>query len=397
MSTNVARAAVVALWVLAAALAVAYVALVAVNWNIPTRGPAERLAFPPVLVAFALCAGIVLWQRPANPIGWLLGMTAIALAVYAVSAEYARRAVVGEPESLPAGTVAAWLQAWIWIPMLGLFMPGLALFPDGKPLTPAWRPIVWLSVAALVAFAVGTATAPGPLLDERYVENPIGLGAEEAEAPAFVVISLLLFVNALSLILRFRRSGPTARQQIKWLALSGMALACVFPLQFVLDPYAGPRTAIGIAFFSALLGIPLSLTIAILRHGLYDIDVIINRTLVYGLLTVSTVGSYLGLVFGLSWLVRTIAGHGSNEVAVVATTLVVAALFQPARRRIQSSVDRRFYRSRYNAARALDEFQQRLRHQTDLESLRGEIAQVATHTVQPAYVSVWLRKVGAER
>jgi hypothetical protein len=397
MSVRVARVAVVGLFATVLALVVVHVALVVANWDTPTRDPVDRIALPPTLMAFALAAGIVIWQRPGNTIGWLLGVTAIALAAYASSDEYALRAVVGSPDTLPAATFAAWLQGWIWTPMLGLFMPGLALFPDGKPLSPAWRPLTWFSIVAVLLFAVGSATNSGPLLEERYVENPVGLPIGALEAPLYVLLISLLFANTVALLLRYRRSTPTARQQIKWLALSGIGLACVFPLQIFLEPYDGPRMMIGIAFFTVLLGIPLSLAIAILRHGLYDIDLLINRTLVYGALTIATVSSYIALVLGLGWMARLATGEGSNELAVAVTTLVVAALFQPVRRRIQSIVDRRFYRARYDAARALDDFQQRLRHQTDLESLRREITQVARETVQPAHVAVWLRHERSER
>lgn len=391
-----AKPVLVALWMAMAGLITAYITLIVVNWDTPARDAIDRVTLPPVLVAFSVCAALVTWRRSRNPIGWLLWLASFALALYAICYEYAIRAVVAEPGSLPGGDVAAWLHVWVWVPMLALFMPGLALFPDGALLSRRWRPIVWLSQAAIVAFAVGSATAPGPLLDEEYVENPYALDAVTRwEAPAILLVAVLLCASAAAPCLRFRRSGPVERQQLKWLALSGVALTVAFPVLIIADPFSVARDASSVVFFAVLLGFPASITIAIVRYRLYDIDTIIHRTLVYGSLTAATVGSYVALVVVFGWVVRAVTGQEGNEIVVAATTLLVAALFQPARRRIQSVVDRRFYRSRYDAARTLEAFQARLRDQTDLDALGTELAVTVRAALQPTTVGVWIRPPGS--
>ncbi len=382
----------IGVWVAMGGLVAGYGALIIVNWDTPARDSIDRVTLPPVLVAFSICAGIVSWQRRRNPIGWLLWVAAFAMGAYAASYEYAIRAVIGEPGSLPAGELAAWLHVWVWVPMLALFMPGLALFPGGALLSRRWRPIVGLSLAAIVVFTVGSATAPGPLLDEEYVENPYAVKAvSHGELATVLALVVLLCANAAAPILRFQRSGPVERQQLKWLALSGVALTGAFPLLIIADPFPVTRDLSSVVFFAVLLGFPTSITIAIVRHRLYDIDLLINRALVYGSLTAATVGSYLVLVLGFGWLARNVIGQGSNEIAVAATTLIVAAIFQPARRRIQSVVDRRFYRAHYNAEQTLGAFQSRLRNETDIESLRAELGATVQAALQPRAVGIWLR------
>ena len=367
--------------------------LVTINWDTPTRESlSARVGGPIVALAFAICAGLVTTRQPRNPFGWLLLAAAFALATYGVAYEYAVRAVIFKPGSLPGGELVAWLYGWVWVPLLTMIAPGLALFPDGKLPSRRWRPLVWLSIAVLAIFLVRAATHPGPLLDEAYVQNPFALGSESGvlDTAAFMALFVLIFANAAAPIARFRHAGGVERQQLKWLVLSGMAFAVAFPA-LVFGDSAGQavRYSTDAAFFLALLSLPLSITLAILRYGLYDIDRIINRTLSYGLLTAGLGGTYFALVVALQTLLRPVSG--GSDLAIIVTTLVIAALILPARRRLQSAVDRRFSRRTYDAARTIDAFNARLRQQIDLDTLHRELHAVVDETMQPAGASLWLR------
>ena len=386
---------------MALGLAVLYAPLLYLNGEDASRdSPAVRGMLLVLMIALAVCGLLVASRRPGNPIGWLLLAGGGSVALWGVAYEYAIRSVVVAPGSLPGGEFAAWLQAWVYAPLLLMIAPGLALFPDGRLPSPRWRPILWLSGFAFVLTVAGSATTAGPLLDGRYVENPTGVDfADDVGELMWLLVNSVAFAgSALAPIARFRRAGSVERQQLKWLALAGIVFAVSFPAVVVLDSTEGAARGLSDAvYLLALLGFPVAITLAILRHGLYDVDLILNRTLVYGALTASTVASYLILVVGLGWLVRLVTAQGSSELAVAGTTLVVAGLFQPARRRIQSLVDRRFNRSRYDAALTLEALQSRLRDQTDLESLRRELTAVVGATVQPAHVSVWLKRAEVPR
>lgn len=374
-------------------LAAAYALLLYVNGEGASRdSPVVRGMLLILMIALPVCGLLVSSRRPRNPIGWLLLAGALSVAAWGVTFEYSIRSVVVAPGSLPAGEFAAWLQGWVYAPLLLVIAPGLALFPEGDLPSPRWRPVVWLSVLAFMFTVIGSITAAGPLLEGRYVENPTGVDFARAGEAVWLVISTAAFAgSALAPIIRFRGAGPVERQQLKWLALAGILFAVSFPAVVVLDSTEGAaRDLSDVVYTLALLAFPIAITLAILRHGLYDVDRIINRTLVYGALTASTIASYLLLVASFGWLVRHITPQGSSELAVAGTTLVVAAMFQPARRRIQSLVDRRFYRSRYDAALTLEAFQSRLRDQTDFDSLHSELLAIVQGTVQPARVSLWL-------
>jgi hypothetical protein len=319
--------------------------------------------------------------------------------------EYTIAALGGS--SLPGPDYAAWVGEWVWLPMFSTAMPGLVLFPDGRPPSKRWRPLVWASAMAIALMMAMVGISEDAVGGELALENPFGIsaGPEVDGTPVYdwavwlAGFLILLPLCALSLVLRFRRSTGSERQQIKWLAVAGLVVAiALFPTAWFGESENELVSEISEAgFLVVLMAVPLSMTAAILRYRLYDIDLIVNRTLVYGALTITTVGSYAAMVVAFGWVVRTITGQGSNEIVVAATTLIVAAMFQPVRRRIQGIVDRRFYRARYDASQTLEAFQERLRHQTDFESLRGEIQGVANETMRPAHVSLWLRETGARR
>jgi hypothetical protein len=312
---------------------------------------------------------------------------------------YATYTIVTNPGALPAARLAAWVVAWIWIPTA---LPAITLlfllFPDGKLLTRRWRlvAIFDLAIISLVLFCV--AFRPGPFEDFPQVINPLGIGKDGGVLDILAVVGLILLAPAIALsaagmVVRFRRSTGPERLQFKWLTaaaiFAGVAFIASIALAFV------NVSVFAYAIAPIFAAVPVSVGLAVLRYRLYDIDRIINRTLVYGLLSALLALIYFGLVVGLQAAFRPVSG--SSNLAIVLTTLIVAALFLPARRRLQTAVDRRFNRRAYDAARTIDAFSARLREEIDLDSLRYEMLAVVHETMQPAGVSLWLREAKATR
>jgi hypothetical protein len=307
-----------------------------------------------------------------------------------LSRGYAEFWLDGQAASTTLGETAIWYSDVSWAPVMlpaATFL--LLLFPDGRLLSPRWRPIAWCAgVGIALLFAVDSLDS-GPLPDFPQVANPYGV-----ESPVLDVLTpigwLLLLValvgSPLSLVLRFRGAGYEQRQQIKWLALAGAVAAVTFVVAVVGYDLWTARVADG-AIMLTVLALPVAAGIAILRHRLYDIDLVINRTLVYGALTATLAAAYVGTVL----LLQLVLSPGS-DLAIAGSTLAVAALFRPARGRIQSAVDRRFYRRKYDAQRTLEEFAARLRDQVELNALNAELGAVVRETLQPAHVSLWLRE-----
>ncbi len=348
------------------------------------------VVFPAALTASAAVGGLVTFRRPENPVGWFFLGSAGCLALADVAAQYAAYG------GLPGARAMAWLTSWVWVPGVMLLLCFVPLyFPDGRLVSPRWRWVVRLALIFSVTAAAFSAFLPGEIKDSGLV-NPLGIEALRSVLGPLVTVYgvgyfVLLFASAASLVVRFRRSGSVERQQIKWLAYAALAI----PVWFLTN---APIEAVSLTLFlvmdalifSAL--IPLAAGVAILRYRLYDIDVVINRSLVYGSLTASLALVYLGGVTAVQTLLRVLTGQEQQpQLAVVATTLVIAALFDPLRRRIQSFTDRRFYRSKYDAAKTLEAFSAKLREETDLDALNVELVGVVKETMQPAHVSVWLR------
>jgi hypothetical protein len=299
------------------------------------------------------------------------------------------------------------LLFWSWVPpvgLLGIYM--ILLFPDGRLPSRRWRPFAWFAGAVMALICVGFIFVPGPLEGHPGVRNPFGLEwlAWMADVAVFIVLMLPLCIlaSALSLVLRYRRSRGEVREQIKWLAFAASFVGLVYfgglvsQLVFAPDSLAdNAESALWVDILNNMIlvsfaGVPVAVGIAILRYRLYDIEIIINRALVYGLLTATLALIYLGGVVSLQYTFRALTGSES-QLAVVASTLAIAALFVPLRRRVQVLIDRRFYRQKYDARKTLEEFGARLRDETDLEDLSGDLVSVVRDTVQPAYVSLWLR------
>jgi hypothetical protein len=290
---------------------------------------------------------------------------------------------------------AAWFASWSWT--LLVYVPTsflLLLFPDGRLPSSRWRPVAWCAVLGLIGFVAGTALQPGPLGDFPQILNPYGVDSLILDAVGLagvILASASMVASAISLIVRMRRAGRAQRQQIKWLAYGGALVVGSVFASGVLSTIWSPD--VGIALISlSLLGLPIFTGVAIARYRLYEIDIVINRTLVYGALTAALVAVYFGGVATLQALLRAFTGQEQQpQLAIVVSTLAIAALFNPLRRRIQSFIDRRFYRSKYDARKTLESFSAKLRDETDLQALNNELVSVVRETMEPSHVSLWLR------
>ncbi len=350
------------------------------------------------ILAFATTGALVASRRPDNPIGWLMCLSALAFVVGGVCEEISEYAAREDRWDLVAAQAAAWVGTYVWL--LGVFPAAtflLLLFPDGRLPTPRWRPVAWLAGGSLGVTSVSLALAPGQI-EDTPVTNPVGIpGAADVfdvlVAAGLTLVLVSILASCASLVARFRSASPEQRQQLKWIAYSvPLLLLFLAGSIWVTEAYSG-ETAIEIANTLSTVGItvvPVAIGIAMLRHRLYDIDVVIKRTLVYGPLTATLAASYLGLVLLFQLLLSPLAGE--SDLAVAASTLAVAALFRPLRARMKAGVDRRFYRQRYDAARTLEAFSGRLRDELDLEALGDDLRRVVHDTVQPAHVTLWLRE-----
>jgi hypothetical protein len=353
----------------------------------------ERDAAVSVLViSFSVVGALIVSHRPQNLIGWIFCAAALFQAFSAVGVEYGTYALVTRPGTLPFAEGVSWLADWIWAPGLGLILVFLPLlFPNGQPPSRRWWPVAWLG-----GLSIGMITASVSLLvwlqgDIGTADGPPGwlLALLQVCFPLMLLAGLLAVI---SLVLRFLGARGDERQQIKWFA-SAATLTFTWILLFeqLLGPQEGAFEAIvALSGLVVVPSIPIATGIAILRYRLYDIDRIVNRALVYAALTVTLVLVYLGGVISLQYAFRTMTG-GESQVAVVASTLAIAALFNPLRWRIQALVDRRFYRRKYDAQKTLAAFSSRLREETDLDALGGELVTVVRETVQPVSVALWLR------
>jgi hypothetical protein len=335
---------------------------------------------------------LIVAHRPGNAIGWLFSASALLAVTGQLADQYGIYAYVTRPEPLPGATFAAWYGSWPWWPVLALtliFTP--LLFPTGRLLSPRWRLVAWLAgVTTAVLTALTSLQTNLDISAGQVIANPIGVAAvgNPEKSPIVPALNILLIVLAAaafgSLVLRFRRSRGEERQQLKWFTYA----AALVPLSVTGDSLPG---VVGDLIYAVpIVFLPVAAGIAILRYRLYDIDRLINRTLVYGLLTAVLAAIYVGVVLVL---VQVSGGIGTKPPswAVAGATLAAAALFQPARRRIQAAVDRRFNRRKYNTTRTIQAFSTRLRDQLDLDTLSTEVLAVVDQTMEPTRVSLWLR------
>jgi hypothetical protein len=353
------------------------------------ENPVGESVFHGLGVPFAVVGALIAARRPSNRIGWLLLVGALSISTAQLAWTYVLYALQHGGRLI---YLVGWIGNWLPWPALAALILLLLLFPNGRLLTRRWRPVAWASVTWCVATMAFMALYPDLLAAPR-LQNPIGLtgsigelmrGMQDTALLVGVPFALALLA-ALSLILRFRRSEGVERQQLKWFVyVVGLAAANVaLPLYLIAD-WLGVVT--GVLHWLLLMSIAGAIGLAILRYRLYDIDRIISRTLAYGLLTLLLGGGYAVVVLGLGQLL----GRDSSLV-VAAATLAVAGLFRPARRRIQAAVDRRFNRRRYDAARTIAGFSDRLHQQIDLDSVTVELLAVVDQTMQPTTASLWLR------
>ena len=361
------------------------------------------LAFAFAALAFGTVGALVSNRLPDNRVGWIFCVIGVAIAVGDLSYQYADSALFGSAQSLPGGEHAAWFQNLVVPPCFGLIAVALMLFPDGRLPSPRWWPAAMIALAGSAGEVLGYAMRPGRL-DDPFVSvtNPFGVSGgftlfDTISSLGWPAMGLGSLLAAAAMRSRLRHARALEREQLKWVAfaaaIAGLMIAIDIASFFWVDATElnGLRVAsLGIAFSI----IPVAAGVAILRYRLFDIDVVINRTIVYGALTASLAVVYLGSILLSQLLLR--AFTSGSGLAIAASTLATAALVRPARAHIQALVDRRFYRRKYDAARTLDDFGARLRDEIDLEALQGDLRNVVAETMQPAHVTLWLRRSETE-
>lgn len=371
--------------------------------ELTVAGVIQGAIFAVVIGTFPLSGLLVVRRHPRNSVGWLLLAVGAVWTVGGIGDVYSTYGLVIEPGSLPLAAVGATVSNAIWAPALGVMSTFLLQrFPDGRLLPGRrWRALSRLSGGVIVTLTAMLLVSPGELEEGSLAgqQNPIAIEALEPVGVASLGVLLLCFTlcivaSAWSLIVRFRRSRGVERQQLKWMTTAAAVMALAFFINILLSLPFAPGTEPGwlrvfnsLAFLTWAL-LPLSIAAAVLKHGLYEIDVVINRGLVYGTLTACLAAAYLSSVLLLRLALDPLTG--SSDLAVAVSTLAVAAMFRPLRARIQSIVDGRFYRHKYDAAQALDTFSGRLRHQVDLDAVGAELLAACRETVQPTRASIWL-------
>lgn len=376
------------LWALSVALAASAVSLFALTRSVQIGDVRRDVALVAALsfLAYSTVGALIVSRLPGNRIGWLFLVAGLSAELLSAAEGYAAYALLVEPGSLPGGVWAAWLRGWggaLSYALAATFL--LLLFPTGRLPSRRWRPVAWLAGASLFLMAAGGAVAPGDVQDFPAT-NPVGIEALSLlDSSGFAWAGLMLSIPAsvACAVVRFRKARGDERQQLKWFAASALLL-----IVFLLG--LDSASPLGLAAVLASLGLPVATGIAIFKYRLYDLDLIVRRTLVYGVLSALLAGLYFGIVIALQQVFSSFAG--GSDLAIAASTLAVAALFRPVRGRIQALVDRRFFRRRYDAQRTLEAFSARLRDEIDLEALAAELRAVVQETMQPAHVSLWLRR-----
>ena len=336
-----------------------------------------------MIASFGLVGALVTTRQAGNPIGWILWLVATLVAIAFGGSDYAGYSAEHLGGALPGTVLIAWLSSWLFIVPIGLaliFVP--LLFPNGHLPSSAWRPVAWFGAVAIVGAAL-VAFRPGPLSNVEAIQNPFGVSGlvpiiDAIGFPPGALLGPAILMALASTVVRFRHGGPIERRQLKW-------FSAVVLLTFIVFAFAPDQ----VSFFGFAL-LPIGIGIAVLRYRLYEIDRIISRTVSYAVVTAVLGAVFVGAVLVLQAVLAPFTG--SNTLAVAGSTLMVAALFQPVRRRIQAATDRRFNRSRYDAQQTAEAFAGRIRDEVDLGRLNSEVARTVGQTVQPTRVAVWLRK-----
>jgi hypothetical protein len=357
-----------------------------------------------LLLTFPTVGALVASRHPENPIGWIFCGVGLVGGVVASAAAYADEALQASSGPLPGVPYATWLWTWASFPTAFLAATMLfLLFPDGRLPSPLalWRPVAWTAVIGSAMNALGEAFGTGPSVPNSLaVGGTVGDLLEMLSGFGSVLLLLGCLASLASPFLRLRWARGQERQQLKWFAYTiALTAACFILLLLLPDETSEPGSLVwkvsSVAWTIMIIGfllIPLSVGVAMLRYRLYDIDIIINRTLVYGSLTATLALVYFGGVTATQAVLQTSTGQERlPQLVIVASTLVIAALFNPLRRRIQSFIDRRFYRRKYDARKTLQAFNSKLRDETNLEALNDDLVGVVRQTMQPEHVSLWLR------
>lgn len=388
--------------VAAAGLVAPQIAVIAMSWSHAAANAwyARPFAAATVVVSavFVGTGLLVVRRRSDNAVGWLLTVIGTTSLLYQAASEYAMYGVLVAPGALPIVGIAAVLSQTLWIIPFATVPILLLRYPDGQLPTLRWR---WGETAAIGAVAL--LVGPGTAVLWRYHDRPdVLLFADETiidplgETILWTAVALVLaagFAAAASLVVRWRRSRDVERLQLKWLVLAGVIMSLQGVSLFV--PGLGAWTEV--LLLAGMASVPVAVAVAVTRYRLYEIDRFLSRTVSYGVLTLLLLGIYLVAVLGLGVVVRGLTGGAGGDLVVGLSTLIVAALFLPLRRRVQTAVDRRFNRARYDALRTVESFSSRLRDELDLLALEGELQQVVTATLQPAWTAVWITEhVGAD-
>ena len=357
--------------------------LIALNVSLNTPAYVFWPELTSIAVGYSVIGAVIASRLPNHPIGWICCATGLIAAIDHFGGEYAVYALLALPHSLPGGEAMLWLQGWFWMLFIGLIVFLLLLFPTGRLPSSRWRPFAWVSVAVISAGVIWSS----------IISPDVGFNAP----PSPVQLSVLLLggVAAASVVIGRRGARGVERQQIKWLLYVGPIFFVASGLHIGFYYFWLPEGSWGLwaSYLLVIVGglsVPIAIGVAILRYRLYEIDILINRTLVYGTLTATLIALYFAGIVVLQRVFVFLTGQQST-LAVVASTLLIAALFTPLRRRIQSFIDLRFYRRKYDARKTLETFSAQLRDETDLDSLSSDLVGVVAETMQPTHVSLWLR------
>ena len=385
------------MWALSMALTALSLLLLVLNLSHPDVPVysfwAENILFS---VGYSTVGAVIVPRMQAeNPIGWLFCAIGLLWAVIHLIGEYAIYTLLAEPGSLPAGEAASGVYSWLWVPSLGLVVFLTLLFPNGRLPSARWRWFAHLSALLTLVGMVLVAFSPGPIVvGLPAIRNPLGIESlPNAYKPVQALMLILIAGAVASLLMRRLYARGVERQQTKWFTYTTAVAASGAILQYIISE---PLNLVWLGWVGqalvliGLAGLPISMGIAITRYRLYEIDLIINRTLVYGPLTAMLIALYLGGIVMLQRLFVILTGQQST-LAVVASTLLIAAVFTPLRRRTQGFIDRSFYRSKYDARKTLDAFSAKLRNDSDLDALSDDLVRVVRETMQPEHVSLWLR------
>ena len=407
MSARSATAVGWSLWTASLASAATGLVFLALSWTVQIpEGWGFRGFTALFAVVFASVGLVIAVHRRANALGWVLLVAGVLSGVQVAAEEYSVFALVARPGEFAGGEMGAWLQSWIWVPSIALVgVVVVLLFPSGQLRSRRWTLVLAAAGLAVILSSFAFAVSPGRLSGAAaIVDNPFAIEALSSAVFPFAGVGFLLLAGVViaafaSLALRFRDARGVERQQLKWFAYAGAVLAFAVvlnafaQLKYVADATLiqnGQPKPVQYLLILAMCLLPVSVGVAVLRYRLYEIDLLINRTLVYGATSAAIAATFFLGIVALQALLRPLTA--GSELAIAASTLVSFALFQPVRRRVQDAVDRRFDRSRYDAARTLDLFADRLRDEVDLDALRGDLLRVVRQTMSPGHVSLWLRE-----